>query len=136
MIRGDREQRGLEISSQLGQIFHFAVENNPADSRRRGRSGNLRHGSATDRFEDNAAGARLWTGLDSFEELLTLQNGIVLRIKEFEIDAQARRRCLRRVGLLLLIVVVASGERDDEFLHEELLMPAVLSLVILTFSGR
>src|SRR5215467_12458100 len=121
MVGGDDEDGSFGGLTKLDDVIGVAIENRPADSRRRRRTGNLGQGGAADGFKDNGARAMLFFSLDSLQELRALSNGIVVGVNDLEFDAKLAGSSLGRLRLLDLVIVVVGRERNEktQFLHFE-----------------
>src|SRR6185312_5109740 len=115
MVGADGENGYLVSAAQFRNIFHFAIEYDPRNPRGCRRSCDLWHRRSTYRLKNNAVGMRFGVGLNDFQKLLTLQDGIILGIEDLQVAAEALRSFFSSRRLLHLVVIVASGQRDDKF---------------------
>src|SRR5438874_12010812 len=105
MIGGDDENRGGGGLAKLGDVIGVAVENGAADGGGGCGSGNLRQGGAADRLKNDGVGALRLFGLDGFQKLRALRDGVVVGIDRLELDAELAGSRLSRPHLLDLVIV-------------------------------
>src|SRR6267154_1143759 len=69
---------------QFQNVIGVAIQNSPSDSCRGSRACDLRQSGAADRFEHNGVWALIFVGLDNFENLRALRNGVVIRVNDLD----------------------------------------------------
>src|SRR6266403_140331 len=114
VIGTDGKNGNARRLAQVREIFSFAVQHRPADSRAHRGARHLWQRSRSHRLEHNRIGTQFRSGLNGFQNLRALRNRVVVRVENLEIDAQTPRSFLRRGGLLQLVIVVAGGQRNEE----------------------
>ena len=79
----------------------------------------MRQSGAADGLKDNGVGAVGFLGLDGFEELGALGDGVIVRVNHPELDAEFASRFFGGLCLLDLIIVVVGREGNEkaQFLH-------------------
>src|SRR5882672_4782012 len=114
VIGTDGENGKARSLAQLREIFRFAVQHCPADSRAHRCARHLRQRGPADRLEYNRIGTQFRSSLNGLQNLCALRNRIVLRVENLKVGSETPRSILRRGGLLQLVIVLAGGQRNEE----------------------
>src|SRR5690242_16016990 len=119
MIRGNDKNGSFGGPAKLGNVIGVAIENSPADAGGGCGAGNLGQGGSADRLKNDSVGAVRFFGLNSFQELRALRDGVVVRVNHLELDAELAGSRFGRLRLLDLIIVVVGRERNEkaQFFH-------------------
>ena len=102
-------------AAQFGKIFGKAVENDPANAGAGGGASDLRQGGGAERLEQNGVGAIFGRGLNRFQDLIALLDGVVIGVHHFQIETKTRGSFARGRRLFLLVVVIVGGEGEEKF---------------------
>src|SRR6266481_1611915 len=114
VIGTDGENGNARSLAQLREIFRFAVQHRPADSRAHRCARHLRKRGPAHRLEYNRIGTQFRSSLNGLQNLRALRNRVVLRVENLEVGSETPRSILRRGGLLQLVIVLAGGQRNEE----------------------
>src|SRR5690348_6639568 len=121
MVRCDDKNRSGGGLAKLCDINGVAIENGPADPGGGRSAGNLGQGGTADRFKNNGLGAMRFFGLNGFQKLGALGDGVVVRVNHLELDAEFAGSGFGRLRLLDLVIVVVGCERNEktQFFHSD-----------------
>src|SRR5206468_1868344 len=110
----DGKHRNLRGSAKLAEIFRLTVENYPPDSGGDGGAGHVRQCRSANRLEHDGIRTRAGGGLYNLQQLLALVDSVVIGVDDLRVNSKLARGFLGSLGLFELIVIVASGERNEE----------------------
>src|SRR5207245_5318760 len=112
LIGADGKNRSRGGLAKFASVFRFAAEDGPADSGADGSFRYLRKRRCAERLDNDAVGPKRRIGLNRFEYLRALRDGIVVGIDDLRIDAQIRSGGVCGGGLLHLVIVVLGDQRN------------------------
>ncbi len=102
-------------AAQFGKIFGKAIEHDPANAGAGCGAGHLRQRGRAQRLEKNGVGAIFGSGLNRFQNLVALLDGVVIGLRNFQIETEALGGFPRGRRLFLLVVVIVGGDGEEEF---------------------
>jgi len=127
---GDDEDGNARILAELRDIVDVAVADHPANVLRDGSLGDAAKAAGSDRFDEKSAGRDIGAGLNDFEELLALRDGVIVGEEKAEIDIQLCGGGLGDERLLVLIsVVIGQGYHDAQSFVQAILRAVSLDSI-------
>lgn len=114
VVGGETKNRRGGSAAKFGHVGGVAIEYSPADSGANRGLGDLRQGGGTHGLEDDGSGAMSFAGLDSFQNLRALIDGVVVGKDDLDVDAKFAASLIGGLRLLHLVVIVAGREGNQE----------------------
>src|SRR5579859_5765477 len=113
VIGTDGENRGAGDPAEVFDVIGIAIENGPTDIGSGGRASHLGQGGAADGLENDGTGPVRGRRLNGAEDLGALVDGVVIGVDNVGGDAHFIGGLFGGLSLLHLIIVVVSGERNE-----------------------